>query len=188
MSQQEYLLSDEQMRRFVAHGYLILQTDFPAEFHDQLNARLDEVMTKEGNWGNNILPRISEVNDVFQNPIIQGALTSVVGPGYVMHPHRHCHYTFPGRKVQGWHKDSYWGHQKVRNHRNWWAMIFYYPHAVDEEMGPSGIFPAPNTMRNGPVTRPSSPSLWRAGRAPLPSSTTTSGIGAGPTTPRKIGR
>ena len=141
MSQQEYLLSDEQMRRFVAHGYLILQTDFPAEFHDQLNARLDEVMTKEGNWGNNILPRISEVNDVFQNPIIQGALTSVVGPGYVMHPHRHCHYTFPGRKVQGWHKDSYWGHQKVRNHRNWWAMIFYYPHAVDEEMGPSGIFP-----------------------------------------------
>lgn len=141
MSLQDHLLSDEQMRRFISHGYLILKTDFPSEFHDGLNARLDEVMTKEGNWGNNILPRLSEVNDVFQSPVIQGALTSVVGPGYVMHPHRHCHYTFPGRKVQGWHKDSYWGHQKVRNHRNWWAMIFYYPHAVDEEMGPSGIFP-----------------------------------------------
>lgn len=61
-------------------------------------------MIKEGNWGNNILPRLSEVNDVFQSPIIQGALTSVVGAGYVMHPHRHCNYTFPGRKVQGWHK------------------------------------------------------------------------------------
>lgn len=141
MSLQEHLLTDEQMRRFISHGYLILKTDFPQEFHDRLNARLDEVMNKEGNWGNNILPRLSEVNDVFQSPVIRGALTSVVGPGYVMHPHRHCHYTFPGRKVQGWHKDSYWGHQKVRNHHNWWAMIFYYPHAVDEEMGPSGIFP-----------------------------------------------
>ena len=138
---QDHLLSDEQMRRFISHGYLILQTDFPAEFHERLNAKLDEVMTKEGNWGNNILPRLSEVNDVFQSPVIQGALTSVVGAGYVMHPHRHCHYTFPGRKVQGWHKDSYWGYQKVRNHHNWWAMIFYYPHAVDEEMGPSGTFP-----------------------------------------------
>ncbi len=141
MSLQNHLLTDDQMRRFISHGYLILKTDFSQEFHDRLNARLDEVMTKEGNWGNNILPRLSEVNDVFQSPVIRGALTSVVGPGYVMHPHRHCHYTFPGRKVQGWHKDSYWGHQKVRNHHNWWAMIFYYPHAVDEEMGPSGIFP-----------------------------------------------
>ena len=92
MSLQNHLLSDDQMCRFIAHGYLILKTDFPAEFHDHLNARLDEVMTKEGNWGNNILPRLSEVNDVFQSPVIQGALTSVVGPGYGMHPHRHCHF------------------------------------------------------------------------------------------------
>ena len=154
MSLQNHLLTDEQMRQFISHGYLILKTDFSAEFHTQLNARLDEVMNKEGNPGNNILPRLSEVNDVFQSPVIQGALTSVVGPGYVMHPHRHCHYTFPGRKVQGWHKDSYWGHQKIRNHHNWWVMIFYYPHAVDEEMGPSGIFPGTQyyTKRAGDET------------------------------------
>ena len=139
MSVSNHLLTDDQMRQFISHGYLILQTDFPKEFHERLNAKLNEVMEKEGNPGNNLLPRFSEVGDIVQNPVVQGALTSVVGHDYTIHPHRHCHFTYPGRKVQTWHKDSYWGHQKVRNHHNWWAMIFYYPQAVDEEMGPSGL-------------------------------------------------
>ena len=139
MSVSNYLLSDEQMRQFISRGYLVLRTDFPKEFHERLNAKLNEAMEKEGNPGNNILPRFSEVGDIIQNRVVRGALTSVVGPDYTIHPHRHCHFTYPGRKVQTWHKDSYWGHQKVRNHHNWWAMIFYYPQAVDEEMGPSGL-------------------------------------------------
>ena len=141
MGVSNHLLTDDQMRQFISRGYLILQTDFPQEFHETLNAKLAEVMEKEGNPGNNILPRLREMQDVAQNPVVRGALTSVLGQHYTVHPHRHCHFTFPGRKVQGWHKDSYWGHQKVRNHHNWWAMIFYYPQAVDLEMGPSGILP-----------------------------------------------
>ena len=139
MNVSESLLTDEQMRQFISRGYLVLKTDFPKEFHESLNAKLNEVMEKEGNPGNNILPRVSEFNDIVQSPVVHGALTSVVGHDYTIHPHRHCHFTYPGRKVQGWHKDSYWGHQKVRNHHNWWAMIFYYPQAVDEMMGPSGL-------------------------------------------------
>ena len=139
MSVSNYLLTDEQMRQFISRGYLVLQTDFPKEFHEELNGKLNEVMDKEGNPGNNLLPRFSEVGDILQNPVVRGALTSVVGHDYTIHPHRHCHFTYPGRKVQTWHKDSYWGHQKVRNHHNWWAMIFYYPQAVDEQMGPSGV-------------------------------------------------
>ena len=141
MDLSNYLLTDDQMRQWISHGYLVLNTDFSTEFHDALNARIDEVMTSEGNPGNNFLPRIPEAQEVFKHPAIRGALTSVVGPGYLMHPHRHCHYTFPGRKVQSWHKDSYWGHQKVRNHHPWWAMIFYYPHDVDAVMGPSAVMP-----------------------------------------------
>ena len=139
MSISNHLLTDDQMRQFISRGYLVLQTDFPQEFHEGLNAKLNEVMDKEGNPGNNLLPRFSEVGDIIQNPVVRGALASVVGHDYTVHPHRHCHFTYPGRKVQTWHKDSYWGHQKVRNHHNWWAMIFYYPQAVDEEMGPSGL-------------------------------------------------
>lgn len=139
MSDSKHLLTDDQMRQFISKGYLVLQTDFPKEFHEGLNAKLNETMEKEGNPGNNLLPRFSEIGDIIQNPVVRGALTSVVGHDYTIHPHRHCHFTYPGRKVQTWHKDSYWGHQKVRNHHNWWAMIFYYPQAVDEEMGPSGL-------------------------------------------------
>ena len=139
MNVSKSLLTDDQMRQFISRGYLVLRTDFPKEFHESLNSKLKEVMEKEGNPGNNILPRLSEFNDIVQSPVVHGALTSVLGHDYTIHPHRHCHFTYPGRKVQGWHKDSYWGHQKVRNHHNWWAMIFYYPQAVDELMGPSGL-------------------------------------------------
>lgn len=139
MSDSTYLLTDEQMRQFISQGYVILRTELPKEFYERLNANLGEVMEKEGNPGNNLLPRLSEINDILEDPVVRGGLSSVLGGDYVVHPHRHCHFTHPGRKVQHWHKDSYWGHQKVRNHHNWWAMIFYYPQAVDEEMGPSGV-------------------------------------------------
>jgi HEAT repeat protein len=145
---QPLLLTDEQMRHFIAHGYLLLQTDFSPEFHAAMSRNIREVMTKEGNPGNNILPRVPEVQAVFKHPVIQGALTSVLGPDYIMHPHRHCHFTEPGRKVQSWHKDSYWGHAKVRNHHQWWAMIFYYDHAVDEELGPSSLMPGTQYYNN----------------------------------------
>ena len=139
MSVSSHLLTDDQMRQFISRGYVILQTDLPKEFYETLNANLSEVMEKEGNPGNNLLPRLSQINDILENDVVRGGLTSVLGDNYAVHPHRHCHFTYPGRKDQHWHKDSYWGHQKVRNHHNWWAMIFYYPQAVDGEMGPSGI-------------------------------------------------
>ncbi len=132
-------LTEAQLRHFVSHGYVVLKTDFTRDFHDAMSRRIQEVMKKEGNPGNNILPRVPEVQEVFKHPVIRGALSSVLGPEFVMHPHRHCHFTEPGRKVQTWHKDSYWGHAKMRNHHPWWAMIFYYDHAVDEPLGPSGL-------------------------------------------------
>jgi len=144
------LLTEAQMRQFISHGYLVLNTDFSTDFHTAMSRRIQEVMHKEGNPGNNILPRVPEVQEVFRHPVIQGALTSVLGPDYIMHPHRHCHFTEPGRKVQSWHKDSYWGYAKVRNHHPWWAMIFYYDHAVDEVMGPSAFMPGTQYYNNRP--------------------------------------
>ncbi len=135
------LLTDDQMRHFIAHGYLLLQTDFSEDFHAALNARISAVIQEEGNPGNNILPRVPEVQEIFRHPVVTGAISSVLGADYIMQPHRHCHYTEPGRKVQSWHKDSYWGYARIRNHHQWWAMIFYYPQAVTTDMGPSGLMP-----------------------------------------------
>lgn len=134
------LLTDEQMRKFITDGFLILKTDFSEEFHQQLNAQLNTVYEQEGNPGNNLLPRVRELRKVFDNPIITGALTSVLGPSYMMHTHRHGHknaLSTPGK----WHKDSYWGYKKMRNHHPWWAMIMYFPQDTPVELGPTGIMP-----------------------------------------------
>lgn len=140
MSAQPTLLTDEQMRQFITEGYLILKADFPQSFHESLFNQLKAVYETEGNPGNNILPRVSELQKVFDHPVIRGALTSTLGPDYLMHPHRHGHYN-ASPTAGGWHKDSYWGYQKRRNHRPWWAMIFYYPQDVSLELGPTGVLP-----------------------------------------------
>ncbi|TBL77817.1 HEAT repeat domain-containing protein [Paenibacillus thalictri] len=144
---QPILLTDAQMRQFITEGYLLLHADFAPEFHAAVQANLNEVYQNEGNPGNNILPRIPELQSVFDHPVVQGALTSVLGEGYMMHPHRHGHFNKQA-EAGGWHKDSYWGHQKVRNHRPWWAMIFYFPQDVSVEMGPTGIMPGTQTYQS----------------------------------------
>ena len=83
-----------------------------------------------------------ELNQVFADPVVRGALTSVVGPDYVMHPHRALHNNLPGSDAQRIHKDSYWGYlRRVRNHRCRWAMIMYVPQATPLERGPTGVIP-----------------------------------------------
>ncbi|WP_231571445.1 HEAT repeat domain-containing protein [Gordoniibacillus kamchatkensis] len=77
---------------------------------------------------------------MFDDPVITGALTSVLGPNYMLHAHRHGHYNavpVPG----GWHKDSYWGYKRMRNHHPWWAMIMYFPQNTPKELGPTGVMP-----------------------------------------------
>lgn len=146
------LLTDEQMRQFITQGYLILKTDFSQEFHEHLTEQLNEVYRNEGNPGNNLLPRIRELQRVFDHPVIDGALTSVLGPNYMMHSHRHGHYNAvntPG----DWHKDSYWGYQRMRNHHPWWAMIMYFPQDTPIELGPTGVFPGTQNYETRTFTK-----------------------------------
>ena len=137
----EHLFQDDALRGFLAGGYTLVASDQPADFHLEICERLDYVLEKEGNPGNNILPRVPQIQRVFETPSVHSALTRILGPGYVMHPHRYCHLRRPGAKAQGWHKDDYVYDQKVRHHRGRWAMAFYYPQAVTADMGPSSIAP-----------------------------------------------
>ncbi|TNJ67625.1 phytanoyl-CoA dioxygenase [Paenibacillus hemerocallicola] len=134
------LLTDDQMRQFITDGYLLLKTDFPQPFHEALIGQLSEVYRSEGNPGNNLLPRIPQLQKVFDHPVVKGALTSVLGEGYMMHSHRHGHFN-NSPKPGGWHKDSYWGYKRMRNHRPWWAMIMYFPQDTPIELGPTGVMP-----------------------------------------------
>jgi hypothetical protein len=140
MNRSPLLLTDEQMRKFVTEGFLILKTDFPEAFHLAMTEELNRVYDEEGNPGNNLLPRIREIQQVFDSPVITGALTSVLGPNYMLHAHRHGHYNaMPA--AGGWHKDSYFGYSRMRNHHPWWAMIMYFPQNTPLELGPTGVMP-----------------------------------------------
>lgn len=138
------LLNDQQMQQFLAHGYLCLKTRLPASFHDDIYARFDQIIgTGEPiNPGNNLLPYVPQLNAVFDDPVVKGALTSVLGPDYIMHPHRALHNNMPGSEAQDMHKDSYWGYtRRVRNHRPRWVMVMYVPQSTPLERGPTGVVP-----------------------------------------------
>lgn len=135
------LLSNEQMREFLSNGYLKLETQLPKHFHQRIYECTEEIFEKDGNPGNNILPRVPELGKVFSDPSVVGGLSSVLGPDYVMHSHRHPHINRGPNEGGGWHKDSYWGFKKIRSHRTRWAMIFYYPQDTPFENGPTGVMP-----------------------------------------------
>ena len=126
-------LNDEQMRGFIRNGYLAVKTGLAAEFHRQVWDQTEAVFESEGNPGNNLLARIPAVQEVFDDPAVDGALASVLGPNYYMHPHRHCHYRPPGSEGQQIHKDGF----TKRRHRARWILAMYYPQDTTVDMGPT---------------------------------------------------
>ena len=141
------LLSDEQVQQFIAQGYLTVQADYPASFHRDIYQEIETVFETDGNLGNNILPRIPKIGHVFEHPNVKGALTSLLGPGYVMNPHRHCHLNPPGGKGQRWHKDCYVFDHNVRHPRFYWVFGFYYPQDTTPDMGPTGLLSHRHTYK-----------------------------------------
>ncbi len=133
------LLSDKQMQDFIVRGYVTVKTELPRSIHETIYRKTQDCTEKEGNPGNNILPRVPELQAVFDDSNVRGAFTSILGKNYVMHSHRHPHRNAPHSKGQGFHMDSYWGHQKVRHHYPRWAMAFYYPQDTPQEIGPSSV-------------------------------------------------
>ena len=143
-SQAKTLLTDEQVRTFLANGFLQLQPQLPGDYHASMFDRCVGIIGDDNdeNPGNNLLPVVPELQLLFDDPVVSGALTSVLGDGYMMHPHRVLHDNPSGSDAQVWHHDSYWGYKrKVHNHHPWWVMIMYYPQDIYERIGPTGIIP-----------------------------------------------
>jgi len=141
MADQLNLLSDDQIQQFIINGYMLVQADYPEPFHQDVCRKIETVFDEEGNLGNNILPRIPEIGQVYEHPNVKGALTSLLGPGYIMNPHRHCHLNPPGRAGQRWHKDCYVYDHNLRHPRFYWVLGFYFPQETTQDMGPTGILP-----------------------------------------------
>ena len=99
-------LTDAEMQSFVRNGYIKFRPDYPPELHEAIRRKTDEMLEKWGNPRNNLLPRIPEIQQVFDHPRVHGALSSILGDDYYLHLHRHVHSNMPGSKGQGMHKDS----------------------------------------------------------------------------------
>jgi hypothetical protein len=129
--------------QFVRNGFVTVQTSLPSGFHADIRQRAGVVLDREGNWGNNILPRLPELQQVFDDPAVRGALSTLLGPTYAMHPHRYCHRNEPGSTAQRLHKDTreFSGDRHLRHHRPRWLIAFYYPQDVHADMGPTAIVP-----------------------------------------------
>ncbi len=134
-------LTDQAMRDFIMNGYVKVKADFPPSFHEDIYDKLERMFAQTGNLGNNVLPLIPEIQAVFEHPVVHGAMQGVLGPNYVMHPHRYCHYNQVGSEGQVFHKDTYEGDEQIRRHRCRWTMAFYYPQDVTEDMGPTAVLP-----------------------------------------------
>lgn len=135
------MLRRSEMRQFVEQGYLTVKTALPPDFHRGMRRSIDRIFAEEGNPGNDILPKMPDLWHVLRDQEVDRVLRGVLGPGYLVHPHRHCHQNLPGTPGQGIHQDSYEQDQNVRHHRCRWAMAFYYPQDVGLDMGPSAIVP-----------------------------------------------
>jgi hypothetical protein len=125
------LLSDDAIKRWIVDGWLPLTVDeLPRELHDTVHDKA-AAMESQG-LGNNVFPAIPEIGTVLSSATVRGALTSVLGPEFFTHAHRHLHSS--GYGDQGWHKDSYWGVRRMRHHRPRWCMILYFPQDTTEDM------------------------------------------------------
>ncbi len=155
------LLNDAQMRHFIVNGFVTVITELPAQFHDAVYEKTITVFDKEGNPGNNLLPRIPEIQKIFDDPNVSGALTSLLGADYYMQPHRHPHYNPPGSGGQGMHQDGgkRWSHHTRR------LLVFYYPQDTPVELGPTGVVPMSHyySTSEGSGVSPEQPIVGEAG-------------------------
>lgn len=140
-----YLLDDDAMQRFIIEGYLQLMSDLPREYHDRMYDELEPLDETGPRGHNNLLPCVPELRMMLEEPRVAGALTSILGPDYYLHFHRHDHVNYPDG-AQPLHKDGD-GHSHHaidglrRYHPTRYVMLFYYPQDTPVEAGPTGIVP-----------------------------------------------
>ncbi len=153
------LLDDDRVREFIANGFVRLKPDVAPPVHDEVDALLRHACERETWYGNNILPRVPQMHAVLDCPVVRGALISLLGEGYYLHPHRAVHTSTPvelddapltpetnappmgkgSAAGSGWHQDAQSPLSRARHHVPRYLIGFYFPHDVPVAMGPTRI-------------------------------------------------
>ncbi len=151
------LLTDEQVRQFIVDGCIALMPAVDPSLHKTIDTKLRFATEREFPVGNNILARVPEIWQILRAPNIRGALTSLLGPNYCVHPHRAIHTSRPVENKEvdyepsynappmgkgsmagsGWHQDAQSPLSRGRHHTFKYLIAFYFPHDTPETMGPT---------------------------------------------------
>ena len=86
MKDQAIKLDDEQMRRFICDGVLVLHSGVPPEVHQHIFDKIQWNQTHEFNMGNNTLPRIAELQQVLDAPVQLAPCSEVASQGRPRQP------------------------------------------------------------------------------------------------------
>jgi hypothetical protein len=123
--------------------------------------------------GNAVYPQAAALQHILESPEVVGACTSLLGPDYLLHAHRRCHESRPGRCDQYHHQDSYKGRAIFRHHRPFWLMGMYYPQvtATPRLQAPAAHCDRPFAAASPPIrfAAPSPPRRRRVTAPPPPS-------------------
>lgn len=115
MIDQQFLLDDEGMKDFVTDGYVSVHPDMP-EVHEEIHRETAATFEREGDPQNQILKKVPQLYEVLGHPVVRGVLTSLLGPDYVLHAHRHAHIKRPGQDGGRWHQDGRSGNFTTKDH------------------------------------------------------------------------
>lgn len=149
-------LTAEQVRQFIADGFVVLQPSVPEQLHRTICRRIAQAVPGTDNPGNNILPMVPEMRHVLESPEVHGALLTLLGPGYLEHPHRYCHIEsqqdlgeldYPAKLAANSHQDSYTPLGRPRHHHIRFVRIMYYPQDTPPELGPTHVIPGTHLNR-----------------------------------------
>ncbi len=148
----DYQLGDDEYLAFLSEGYLVLTPEMAEEQHDflyrcaaDLYARADKLESPTAHLeilGDNLRAQIPEVDQMLQDPVVKGAISSILGDDYILHPHSFCHQSL--ERDQPFHQDGNlpWNERgHYRSHRPDWLILFYYPQDVHQDNGPTEIIP-----------------------------------------------
>ena len=153
------LLSDKQVQDFITQGFVLLNVDIGdgGLLHHRVVEALDRIRSRTPTgklvppaWEAEPSGGVPGLRQLFDDAGVRGALTSLLGPEYMLNPHHHIHLREPGATAQTWHKDAYVFDNNVRQPRFRWLFFLYYPNDCTAEGGPTALQPG----RHNHMVRP----------------------------------
>lgn len=160
------LLTNEQMAEFTSKGFLVFDSLIPEEINkrflddigdttteptENINDHYNKIMqsssipiVKAGTPLKYSYPKESALNKIISHPVVDGAITSLVGSDCIV-DHHFLHITFPSKYFVGnkKRKMSQPNHQDstIDTRKSFDIQVFYFPHEVTKKMGGTRYIP-----------------------------------------------